>query len=163
MSLLLHYVRIIPFRSSVTKEMTMMTNFAILVSLWDDQLGKPVTRFLHMSVCNIGTADKLFDAIDTTLVEKKIPWSNVVGFESDTTNVMMGKHNSVLSHVKSKQPGVFSQGCVCHLSNLCLLAGVNTLPVDVDFFVNLFYFFNKSTKRKEENSRVSRVYRHQRT
>lgn len=46
---------------------------------------------------------------------------------------------------------MFSQGCVCHLSNLCLLAGVNALPVDVDdFFVDLFYFFNKSTKRKEE-------------
>ena len=50
-----------------------------------------------------------------------------------------------------KQPGVFSQGCVCHLSNLCLLAGVKALPVDVnDFFVDLFYFFNKSAKRKKE-------------
>ena len=126
-------------------------NFAILVRLWDDQLGKPATRFLHMPVCNIGTADKLFDAIDSTLEERKIPWSNVVGFESDTTNVMMGKHNSVLSRVKSKQPGVFSQGCVCHLSNLCLLAGVKALPVDVgDFFVDLFYIFNKSAKQKEE-------------
>ena len=126
-------------------------NFAILIRLWDDQLGKPATRFLHMPVCNTGTADKLFDAIDLTLEERKIPWSNVVGFESDTTNVMVGKHNSVLSRVKSKQPGVFSQGCVCHLSNLCLLAGVKALPVDVDdFFVDLFYFFNKSAKRKEE-------------
>lgn len=34
-------------------------NFAILVRVWDDQLGKPATRFLDMPVCNIGTADNL--------------------------------------------------------------------------------------------------------
>lgn len=40
---------------------------------------------------------------------------------------------------------------MCHLANLCVLAGVKTLPVDVDdFFVDLFYFFNKSSKCKEE-------------
>ena len=34
-------------------------HLAILVSLWDDELCKPVTRFLDMPVCNIGTAAKL--------------------------------------------------------------------------------------------------------
>ena len=92
-----------------------------------------------MPVCNIGTAEKLFEAINKALNEKNIPWCNVIGFESDTTNVMMGKHNSVLSRIKQKQPDVFSQGCVCHLSNLCLLAGVKLLPIDVnDFFVDFF-------------------------
>ena len=126
-------------------------NFAILVRMWDDKLGKPMTRLLDMPVCNIGTAENLFEAISKALEERKIPWSNVVGFESDTTNMMIGKHNSVLSRVKVKQPNVFSQGCVCHLSNLCLLAGVKALPVDTDdFFVDLFYYFDKSAKRKEE-------------
>ena len=38
--------------------------------------------------------------------------------------------------MKAKQPGVFSQGCVCHLANLCLLQGIKSLPIDVDdFFV----------------------------
>lgn len=126
-------------------------NFAILVRLWDENLRKPVTRFLDMPVCNIGTGEKLFDLIDESLKGRSIPWSNVVAFESDTTNVMIGKHNSVLSRVKDVQPKVFSQGCVCHLANLCLLAGVQTLPVDVDdFFVDLYYYFDKSAKRKEE-------------
>ena len=126
-------------------------NFAILIRLWDDLLGKPVTRFLDMPVCNIGTANILFEAIERALDERNIPWSNVVGFESDTANVMIGKHNSVLSCIKLKQPDVFSQGCVCHLSNLCLLAGVKILPIDIDdFFVDLFYYFDKSSKRKEE-------------
>jgi len=49
-----------------------------------------------------------------------------------------------------KQPKVYSQGCVCHLANLCLQAGVKVLLIDVDdFFVDLFYYFDKSAKRKE--------------
>ena len=63
-------------------------NFAILVRLWDSKLGRPVSRFLDMPVCNIGNAEKLFEAIDTALADKDIPWSNAVGFESDTTNVL---------------------------------------------------------------------------
>ena len=119
--------------------------------MWDDKLGKPVTKFIDMPVCNIGTAEKLFEAINKALEDSGIPWSNIVGFESDNTNVMVGKHNSVLSRVKEKQPLVFSQGCVCHLSNLCLLAGVKVLPIDTDdFFVDLFYYFEKSAKRREE-------------
>ena len=112
-------------------------NLAILVHLWDDELSKPVTWFLDMPVCNIGTAEKLFDHIEAAIDERGIPWSNVVGFESDTTNVMMGKHSSVLSRVKVKQPMVYIAKVVCHLANLCLLAGVKALPVDVD----LFYHF----------------------
>ena len=126
-------------------------NFTILVRMWDENLGKPMTRFLDMPICNAGNAASLFEQLDTVLESKAIPWCNVVGFESDTANVMIGKHNSVLSRVKTKQPGVFSQGCVCHLANLCLLQGIKCLPLDVDdFFVDLFYYFDKSFKRKEE-------------
>ena len=110
-------------------------HLAILVHLWDDELGKPVTHFLGMPVCNIGTVAKLFECISASLEERSIPWENVVAFEPDTTNVMVGKHNSVLSRVNEKQPQVYSQGCVCHLANLALLAGVKALPVDVDFFL----------------------------
>lgn len=54
-------------------------NFAILVRLWDEALGKPIKkRFLNMPVRNIGTVEKLFDAIDVGLNDKKIPSSNVV-------------------------------------------------------------------------------------
>ena len=125
-------------------------NFAILVRLWDEKLGKPVTRFLDMPVCNRGTGANLFGCIEAALQSRGIPWGNIIGFESDTANVMMGKHNSVLSRIKDKQPQVVSLGCVCHLANLCLVAAVKVLPVDVnDFFVDIFYYFDKSAKRKE--------------
>ena len=123
--------------------------FAILVRLWDERVNMPATRFLDMPICNIANAENLFHHIDEALTKRNIPWSNVVGFESDTCNVMIGRHNSVYSRVKQKQSKVFSIGCVCHLASLCLAAGIKALPLD-DFFVDLYYFFDKSAKRKEE-------------
>jgi len=60
-----------------------------------------------MLVCNIGTAENLFGFIDTALGERGIAWSNVAGFEASTTNVMVGKHNSVLSQVRMNQLKVY--------------------------------------------------------
>ena len=93
--------------------------FAILVQYWDDVVGQAVTRFLGMPMCNTATAEKLFEALNTTMENHRLPWNNVVGFASDSASVMVGVHNSVLSCVQSKQPGVFSLGCLCHLANLC--------------------------------------------
>ena len=56
-------------------------NFAIVVCLWDEDLGRPLTRFLDMPVCNVGTAENLFGFIDTALGKRGIAWSNVAGFE----------------------------------------------------------------------------------
>lgn len=77
-------------------------NFAILVRFWDINREKPVTRFFDMPISNIADAATLFNHIDAALSTRGVPWANVVGFESDTTNVMVGKHNSVLSRVKLK-------------------------------------------------------------
>ena len=109
----------------------------------------PATRFLDMPICNIANAQSLFDLIDEALTKRNIPWSNVVGFESDTCNVMISRHNSFFSRIKQKQSKAFSLGYVCHLASLCLAAGIKVLPLDVDdFFVDLYYFFDKSAKRK---------------
>ena len=42
---------------------------------------------------------ELFAVIDESQKKNSIPWSSVA-FESDTTNIMIEKHNSVLSCVK---------------------------------------------------------------
>ena len=67
-------------------------------------VGLLTTHFLDMPVCNIGIAAKLFECTNASLGERSTPWANVVAFELDTTNVMVGKHHSVLSRVKEKQP-----------------------------------------------------------
>ena len=118
--------------------------FAIIVRFWNECLGKTVTRFLAMPVCNIATAQSLFGALDTELMSRSIPWENVVGFASDSASVMVGQRNSVLSRVKKKQNNVFSMACVCHLAALSANSGLKALPFSVDhFLIDIFYHFKQ--------------------
>ena len=94
----------------------------------------------------------LFDALSTVLSERGIPWSNVVGFCSDSASVMVG---SVLSRVLNEQPQVFSLGCICHLAALCAAAGLKALPVSIDnLLIDIFYHFKHSSKRVHEFEEV---------
>ena len=74
-----------------------------MVRVWDDSKRQAVTRFLAMPVCNISTAEALFNAIEHELESNNIPWETVIGYASDTASVMVGVHNSVLSRLKPTQ------------------------------------------------------------
>ena len=89
----------------------------------------------------------MFDIIMQELETRGIPWDNLIGFASDTANVMVGKHNSVLSRILDKQSKVFRLGCVCHLAALCATAGLKQLPVSIDIFL-LIYTAMLSTLQK---------------
>ena len=82
--------------------------FGIMAILWDDKLGKVITRFLDAPVCNIATGETLFRALAVLLEARGIPWTNVIGFASDSAIVMVGKRNSMLSRVVQQQPDVSS-------------------------------------------------------
>ena len=76
--------------------------FGIMVRYWDEVAQHPVTRFLCMPVCNVAMAQSLFTAIEQEFESRNIPWSNMIGYASDTASVMVGKHNSVLSRLLGK-------------------------------------------------------------
>ena len=118
-----------------------------MVQLWNEAARQPVTRFLAMPVCNIATAEALFDALAKELESRNIPWTNLVGYASDTASVTVGAHNSVLSRIRSTQPKVFSLGCLCHLAALYAAAALKMLPVSVDeLLIDIFYHFKHSAK-----------------
>lgn len=48
-----------------------------------------------------------------------IPLQNIVGYASDTTNVMFAEHHSVVSLLKQKIPHLFTMKCLCHSAHLC--------------------------------------------
>ena len=82
---------------------------------------------------------------------RDIPWSNVIGYASDTASVMVGRNNSVLSRIKQKNPDVFSLGCTCHLAAICATAGLKKLPVSIDnLLIDIYYHFKYSAKRWSE-------------
>ena len=72
---------------------------------------------------------------------------------SDTTNVMKGARSGVQKLIRNEFPNVnvFDVGCICHLADLTIKAGLKALPVDVDkLFIEIFYYFYHSSKRKQE-------------
>ena len=125
-----------------------------MVRYWDESCGT-VCRVLGMPVCNIATAETLFNALEQELAKRSIPWSNVVGFSSDSASVMVGKRNSVLSRVLERQPKLFSLACVCHLAALGAAAGLKAFPLSIDqLLIDIFYHFKHSSKRWQEFSDV---------
>ena len=74
-----------------------------------------------------------------------------MAFMSDTTNVIKGVRSGVQKLVKDECPSVLDVGCICHLADLTIKAGMKTLPVNIDqLFVDVFYYFLHSSKRKQE-------------
>ena len=126
----------------------------ILVRVLDSQLGEVCTRFLDMPVVNIGNATNLFTALKSSLSKHGLDFSKSVAFMSDTTNVMKGASFGVQKLIKREHSSLYDVGCICHLVNLTIKAGLECLPIDIDqLFVDIFYYFLHSSKRKQEVSR----------
>jgi hypothetical protein len=49
--------------------------------------------------------------------DKKIPWENVVAFNSDNCSVVKGAKKGLIAKIRSKQPNIIDVGCICHLAN----------------------------------------------
>ena len=67
---------------------------------------------------------------------------------SDTTNVMKGARSGVQKLIKNEHPSLYDTGCICHLADITIKAGMKTINVDQLFIV--FYFFYHSSKRIQE-------------
>ncbi|KAJ4927154.1 hypothetical protein JOQ06_014890 [Pogonophryne albipinna] len=124
--------------------------FAILVRVFEEDT--LVTKFLHMPVCNIGTAEGLFTSLTKLLSERNIDWNNLGAFNSDNASVMKGRHNSVASRIKELQPGVVVIGCICHLVQLATGCGIKALHQPIEEVLHAIYsHFDISAKRCELN------------
>ena len=66
---------------------------------------------------------------------------------SDTVNVMRGARSGVQKLIKNEMPHLYDVGCINHLADLTIKAGMETLPVNIDqLFVDIFYYFYHSSK-----------------
>ncbi len=66
---------------------------------------------------------------------------------SDTANVMKGSRSGFQKLIKNENPSVYDIECICHLADLCIKAGMSTLPLDIDqLFIDIYYYFHHSSK-----------------
>ena len=97
------------------------------------------------------TAAGLYEAIKSSLEEKKIPIKNIIGCSSDTTNAMFGEHQSVVSLLKKDAPYVFSVKCSCHVIHLCASHACLKMSTTLeDLCRNIYSHFSRSSLRQKE-------------
>nr|XP_034963326.1 uncharacterized protein LOC118081165 isoform X1 [Zootoca vivipara] len=124
--------------------------FVTMARLYDEANLQVATRFLEMPICNVGNAENLYEKLNEALRKRGIPWENVIAFNSDNVSVMKGKHDSVISRLKTRQPHIQDLGCICHLVQLATGCAIRAAQVPVeDILVRIYTHFDKSAKRCE--------------
>ena len=125
----------------------------VLICLFDDNKGKVPVQLLDMGACKEGTAEALFNNINSILRENRVDWENCVVVGLDNTAVNVGKKNSIMTRVFAKNKNIFINGCPCHIIHNTAnkaaerFSEVSRFDVE-DFLVDLFHWFDKSSKRK---------------
>jgi len=130
----------------------------VTVRIHDHVKGQIVTQFLDMCLSSSSTAADLYKVIDgrlTELLESDNPWSFCTSVGIDNTAVNIGARNSLKSRITQRNPSIYFCGCPCHIiHNTAQKAGeafAQSCGFDVeDFAIDLYYWFDKSTKRKND-------------
>ncbi|CAG9793241.1 unnamed protein product [Diatraea saccharalis] len=77
-------------------------------------------KFLTVIPITNGSAKVLYQKTVEYFNEKEIPYKkNLLGFASDSANVMFGGNNSMITHLKNDIPNLFTMKCICHSFALC--------------------------------------------
>ena len=87
------------------------------------------------------------------MTDNSIPWKNCIAFSVDNTSSNLGQCNSIKTWVLENNPDCYFLGCPCHILHNTAgkassqLKEVSGFDID-DLAVGIFYYFDKSTKRK---------------
>ncbi|CAG9773284.1 unnamed protein product [Ceutorhynchus assimilis] len=132
-----------------TTDISVKKQCAFTVIYFDNIDNKPKTRFFDLVEPQGSSAVELFTALKESVVSKNIPFSNLVGFSSDTTNAMVGEYNSVFFHLKEELPSIVCIRCSCHMAHLATSKACLQLPRRVeDLLRNIGSHFNRSALRR---------------
>ena len=129
----------------------------VTIRIFDISRSKTVTSHFYDMCITSGehgaTASCIFNAVDEKFAEDSMPWLNSVSLSVDNTNSMIGRHNSVASRCMGKNSDIFISGCPCHLAHIAATKANHAFSDDVglnveDILIDLYYWFDKSSKRK---------------
>lgn len=124
---------------------------AVVVRFFSDRENRLKCQFLKLIETPHSDATSLFTTLITYFEKKKIPLLNIIGYASDTTNVMFGQHHSVVSLLKEKIPFLFTMKCLCHSAHLCASHACEKLPRAIEDLVrDIYSHFSHSAKRLAE-------------
>ena len=117
-----------------------------------------VKQFPHISIMcatnarDASKADTIFRVVQTKIEDDHIVWFQAVSLSVDNTNSMIGAHNSFASPYKAQNADIYVLGCPCHLAHISASTSNNAFVdisgINVKDLIDLYYWFEKSTKRR---------------
>jgi hypothetical protein len=134
--------------------------YPIVATYFNSNTGKIENNLLAVPVLKgESTGSNISHLLLNKLNQLNVPVINCIGFSSDNAPVMVGKKSGVLTMLREHQQNLISVGCPCHLLNLAAEKGASCLPINVDeLLVDMFYYFKKSSKRKEQLEKFQELY-----
>ncbi|CAG5054157.1 unnamed protein product [Parnassius apollo] len=133
-----------------TTDLSVKKQLAIIITFFNSLTKKVEYRFFDLIDMIDGTAKGILQTIKGSFSKHEVPLDHVFGLTSDTTNVMMGKHNSVQALLKTEIPHLVVIECSCHLIHLATSYASRKLPKNLeDLCRNIPAYFHMSPKRTE--------------
>lgn len=124
--------------------------YPVIVRYFDETKQKIVCALLSLKECNENTGQGIFSMLDEEMRKKELSWKNCVAFGCDNASTMLGHLNGVVSHIKKVNPGIYVQGCLCHLLHICAQKATKNLDCDVEsLLIDIYFYLDKSSKRKK--------------
>lgn len=134
-----------------TTDISVKKQCALAVIFCDEDDLLVCTKFCDIYEVTSGKGEDLANGLVNWIKGKHIPLKNFVGFASDTTNSMVGQHNSVFSHLKEKVPHIACIKCSCHMIHLVASKSCLKLPRFVeDFLRSVGSHFSRSSCRQDK-------------
>lgn len=126
--------------------------YPVVVRYYNSELKKVITELLCIASCDgASTGENIFNLLDKVFQKWGIPWENCLAFGCDNASVMTGIHKGVSAFIKNKNEHTLIQGCPCHLLHIAAKNANNQLSLSVDdILVDIYFHFDKSTKRRQE-------------
>ena len=133
-----------------TTDLSSVKQLAVLATYFDIQSFESKYFLLDLVELVDGTANGIYLATKQVFLELHIPMENIIGYSSDTTNVMFGEHNSVAQLLKAEYPNIFIVKCSCHLIHLVSSYAALKLPKSLeDLCRDIYNHFHRSSKRQD--------------
>jgi len=115
-----------------TTDQSTKKQLAILANFFNVEKFEMEYWLVDMLETDDGTALGIYSKLKEAFDDLHIPMTHIIGYSSDTTNVMFGQHNSVAQLLKSDFNFIQVVKCSCHLIHLVSSYAALKLPKSVE-------------------------------
>lgn len=114
-----------------------------------------VTTFYRLIEMQAGTSDAITQAILLQLKTDGLTTEKMIGLGVDGASVNVGRHHSVTTLLREKNPELIVVTCICPSLHLAAEEACQALPRHLDFMVRKNHsWFSHSTKRQIEYAEI---------